>query len=60
MGDDPNLLQAGKEGLLLSEWNEKAKGLGIGVNRRATLYDAQQALKQAKLAHSYGERWYAN
>jgi hypothetical protein len=54
------LNEAGGEGLLLGEWNDKAKALGIGVNRRATLYDAQQALKQAKLAHSYGERWYAN
>ena len=51
---------AGKEGLLLSEWNEKAKAQGIGVKRHASLYDAQQALKQAKLAHSYAERWYAN
>jgi hypothetical protein len=54
------LQEAGKEGLLLSEWNEKAKVQGIGVKRHASLYDAQQALKQAKLAHSYAERWYAS
>ena len=43
---------AGKEGLLLSEWNERAKAQGIGVKRHASLYDAQQALKQAKLVHA--------
>ena len=54
------LQEAGKDGLLLSEWNEKAKGQGIGVKRHASLYDAQQALKQANLAHCYADRWYAN
>jgi hypothetical protein len=54
------LQAAGKEGLLLNEWNEKAKDQGIGINRRASLYDAQQALRQLKLVHSYGDRWYAN
>ena len=51
---------AGKDGLVLSDWNEKAKSLGIGVKRHASLYDAQQALKQANLVHCYAERWYAN
>ena len=54
------LQEAGKEGLLLSDWNEKAKALGIGVSRHASLYDAQQALKRANLAHCYADRWYAS
>jgi len=56
-----NLLHdAGKDGLSLSDWNEKAKKLGIGTKRHASLYDAQKALKDAKLVHSYADRWYAN
>jgi hypothetical protein len=54
------LQDAGKEGLLLSEWNDKAKRLGLGVRRAATLYDTQKVLKDAKLVHSYADRWYAS
>ena len=54
------LHDAGKDGLLLSDWNEKAKAQGIGTKRPASLYDAQKALKDAKLANNYGDRWWAN
>jgi hypothetical protein len=54
------LHDAGRDGLSLSDWNEKAKAQGIGTKRHASLYDAQKALKDAKLVHSYVDRWYAN
>jgi hypothetical protein len=44
------LHDAGKDGLPLSDWNEKAKAQGIGTKRPESLYDAQKALKDAKLA----------
>jgi hypothetical protein len=55
-----NILQeAGRDGLTLSDWNEKARDNGLGVKRRTDLMDYRHALKEKKLIHSYADRWHA-
>jgi hypothetical protein len=49
---------AGKGGLDLAEWNNRAREADIGVKRKADLVDIRMALKAKRLVHSYGERWY--
>ena len=54
-----NILEdAGPAGLATEEWNDEARKHGIGATRRATLFDLRKALKDKKLVHSYGDRWY--
>jgi hypothetical protein len=52
--------EAGANGLTLDEWNDKAKKVGIGATRHATLYDARKALEDKGLVHSYVDRWYVS
>jgi hypothetical protein len=52
------LREAGNDGLTLEVWNMAAKAQGIGTRRAATLYDARMNLKNKRLVHCYGERWY--
>lgn len=39
------LYDAGTTGLMLDEWNAKARDAGLGVTRKADLYDFRTALK---------------
>ena len=41
--------------LSVSEWNEKAKEAGLGVTRRADLYDLREALKDKRLVSQFGD-----
>lgn len=50
--------EAGPDGLTVDEWNEKAREVGIGTKRKATLYDIRNKLKDKKLVHSTMDRWY--
>lgn len=53
------LIEAGPDGLTVDEWNEKAREVGIGTNRKATLYDIRKVLnKDKKLVHETMDRWY--
>ena len=52
------LHDAAAAGLTLDEWNTKAKAEGIGVNRKATLFDIRKVLHDRQLVHSYADRWY--
>jgi hypothetical protein len=55
-----SLLQdAGAAGLTTNEWNDRAREIGIGSKRHATLYDLQRSLRKKKLVHRDGERWIA-
>jgi len=36
----------------------KGKTEGIAVKRKADFFDARRALKDKKLVHTYGDRWY--
>ncbi|WP_245450507.1 helicase RepA family protein, partial [Bradyrhizobium diazoefficiens] len=41
------LHDAGDAGLTLEEWNNEAKAVGIGANRKATLHDLRKALEES-------------
>ena len=47
----------GAAGLTTERWNELARNEGLGVNRKADLYDIRCALKSKGLARQYGDRW---
>jgi hypothetical protein len=48
------------EGMMRDEWYNKAKAEGIGKSRPATLTDLRMALQDAKLVHSYADRYYVS
>lgn len=50
------LAEGGPDGLSLEDWNEAAREIGLGPKQR--LYDYRVALKDKRLAHSMGDRWY--
>jgi hypothetical protein len=51
------LYDAGSEGLTLEEWNNRAKAIGIGTTRKATLHDLRKALEDRSMVREYGGRW---
>jgi hypothetical protein len=46
-------------GLTVEEWNARAREAGIGVSRKADLYDARASLKAKRLVHERGDQWVA-
>jgi len=52
------LKEGGSAGLTTEEWMAKGKTEGIAVKRKADFFDARRALKDKKLIHTYGDRWY--
>ena len=52
------LRDGGTAGLATDEWMAKAKAEGIAVKRKADFFDARRAIKDRKLIHTYGDRWY--
>jgi hypothetical protein len=50
---------AGQAGLTTAEWNERARGVGIGTKRGADHYDLREALKAKALVRLFNERWTA-
>jgi hypothetical protein len=53
------LLEEGMpEGLTREQWNAKAKEDGLGLGRKSDLGDFRRALKDKKLVHEYGGRWF--
>ena len=44
-------------GLTTEEWNERARAEGVGVKRRADLYDFRESLKAKNLVRLYADRW---
>jgi hypothetical protein len=53
------LSAAGQTGLTTGEWNERARGVGIGVKRGADHYDLREALKTKSLVRLFNDRWTA-
>jgi hypothetical protein len=53
------LHRAGNTGLTLADWNEKAREVGIGVARKADLYDVRSALVSKHLVRELSDRWVA-
>lgn len=54
------LHDAGDAGLTLEEWNNEAKAVGLGANRKATLHDLRKALEDRSMVREYGGRWKVN
>jgi hypothetical protein len=54
------LYSAGPAGLTLIQWNDKAREVGIGVKRKADLYDIRSALVSKRLVHGYADRWHVS
>lgn len=54
------LRDAGAGGLTTEDWNAKAREVGIGVNRKATLHDVASALKSKNLVREYMGTWRVN
>src|SRR5262245_49529460 len=48
---------AGPGGLTTERWNELARNEGLGIKRKADLYDFREALKSKQLVRQYGDRW---
>lgn len=48
---------SGPGGLSTEQWNERAREAGLGINRKADLYDFRGALQSKGLIRQYGERW---
>jgi hypothetical protein len=47
----------GPPGLTTNEWNERARAAGLGINRKADLYDFREAIKSKGRIRQYGEHW---
>ena len=52
------LQEAGSAGIDQSQWDERARAIGIGTKRHATLYDLRKALKDKGLVYEFNERWF--
>ena len=52
------LQQAGPAGLIVEEWNEQAREIGLYPKQKQRLYDLRQALKDKRLVHTCGGRWF--
>src|SRR5262249_1465137 len=52
------LIDAGKGGLSVEEWNERGRAAGIGTKRSADLYDIRLKLKERKAIYAFNDRWY--
>jgi hypothetical protein len=48
---------AGAAGLTTEQWYDRAREAGLGVKRKADLYDLREALRAKKLVRCYGDRW---
>ena len=48
---------AGLAGLTTDEWNARAREAGIGIGRKADLYDFREQLKSKGRVRQYGDRW---
>jgi hypothetical protein len=48
---------AGPGGPTTERCNELARNEGLGVNRKADLYDLREALKSKGLVRQYADRW---
>ena len=51
------LVDAGREGLTIEEWNRQARDSGIGVVQKATLTDVRLALKTKNLVYEFEGVW---
>ena len=48
---------AGATGLMMEDWNQQAKDVGIGIKRKADLTDIRNALLAKGMVREYSGRW---
>jgi AAA domain len=48
---------SGSSGLTAEQWNDGARQAGLGISRKADLYDFRAALKSKGFVRQYGDRW---
>ena len=48
----------GRDGATKEDWYAAARGVGLGVKRKADLHDFRKALKDKKRVHTTADRWY--
>ena len=48
---------AGQTGLTTEQWNERARAEGVGIKRKADLYDIRESLRGKGLVRLYADRW---
>ena len=48
----------GPGGADVTDWYAAARQEGLGVKRKADLHDFRKALKDKRLVHTTGDRWY--
>ena len=48
---------AGQTGLTTEQWNERARAEGVGIKRKADLYDIRESLRAKGLVRLYADRW---
>lgn len=54
------LYDAGDVGMTVDEWNEQARLVGIGTNRRADLVDLRKGLHDKGVIRESGGRWFVD
>jgi hypothetical protein len=54
------LRDAGQGGLTAEQWNEKLRQVGIGVKRKADIFDNRRRLKDLQLVREFNGRWNAS
>jgi AAA domain len=54
------LRDAGQGGLTAEQWNEKLREVGIGVKRKADIYDNRASLRDKRLVREFNGRWTAS
>jgi AAA domain len=54
------LREAGQGGLTVDQWNERIRDVGVGVKRKADIYDGRNSLRNKQLVREYNGRWTAN
>jgi hypothetical protein len=54
------LQDAGQGGLTADQWNDRLREVGIGVNRKADIYDNRRSLQSKGLVREFNGRWTAS
>jgi hypothetical protein len=54
------LRDAGQGGLTADQWNDRLREVGIGVNRKADIYDNRRGLQSKGLVREFNGRWTAS
>jgi hypothetical protein len=48
----------GQGGIAVEDWNEAARQAGLGIKRKADLFDFRDALRTKGLVYEYNGQWF--